>query len=292
MTEINAGARADTRPMMDVTYEGDDRILLERIVPMADVIEVTPDAIATSNGKSRKLRSEVLDEYSSVKAEVDFIVHGVGLSIGSFDARNESYLQLLDGLFERFPILWHSEHLGYTTVSGENIGTMLPVPRTEEALDLVCERVRLIQESYRVPFLLEHVIQLLPAEIEPFTSAGFLNAITHHTGCGLIIDAYNLECDAWNQGLNLTAFLAELDASAVRELHVAGGVQLNRFQLDIHSRLLAPTTLMLAHDIIRQAPNLRVITYEFLKEAVPVLGHDAICGELRRIEQAIGNDRP
>jgi uncharacterized protein (UPF0276 family) len=140
---------------------------------------------------------------------------------------------------------------------------MLPLPRAEEALDLVCERVRLIQERHRVPFLLEHVIQLLPREIEPFTAAGFLNAITSRTGCGLIIDAYNLECDAWNQGLDLAAFVDELDASSVHELHVAGGVQQNGFQLDIHSRPVGPTTLALARGIVSRASNLQVVTYDF-----------------------------
>jgi len=32
---------------------------------------------------------------------------------------------------------------------------------------------------------------------------------------------------------------------------------------------------------------LRIVTYEFLKEAIPSLGHDRICSELTRIRQAI-----
>jgi uncharacterized protein (UPF0276 family) len=275
------------RPLLGTTYEGDDRRLLEHIAPLVDIIEITPDAIARSEAKRVRLRSEVLEEYASVTPEVNLIVHGVGLSIGSFDCWNESYLHLLESLFDRFDILWHSEHLGYTTVAGENIGTMLPLPRNEEALDLICERVRLIQERYRVPFLLEHVIQLLPADIESFTPAGFLNAITSRTGCGLILDAYNLECDACNQGLNIAGFLDELDLGPVRELHVAGGVQHRGFQLDIHSRSVRCSTLALARDIIARAPNLRVVTYEFLKEAIPTLGHDGICAQLRQIREAI-----
>lgn len=275
------------RPLLATTYEGDDRRLLERMAGLVDVIEITPDAIARLEAKRARLRSEVLDEYTSVCAQVNLIVHGVGLSIGSFDRWNESYLHLLDGLFDRFHILWHSEHLGYTTVAGENIGTMLPMPRNEEALDLVCERVRTLQESYRVPFLLEHVIQLLPTDVEPFTPAGFLNAITSRTGCGLILDAYNLQCDAFNQGLDIAVFLDELDFGPVRELHVAGGVQHNGFQLDIHSRPLHSSTLALAREIVSRASNLQVVTYEFLKEAIPTLGHDAICGQLQQIRQEI-----
>lgn len=269
------------------SYEGDDPALLARIAPLIDVIEITPDAVARSAAKRACLRPEVLDEYASVLPKIRLIAHGVGLSIGSFDHWNESYLHLLDGLFERFDLEWHSEHLGYTTVAGEDIGTMLPLPRTEEALELICNRVCILQERYRVPFLLEHVIQLLPSDVQQLTPAGFLNAITSRTGCGLVLDAYNLECDAYNQGLNISAFLDELDLTPVRELHLAGGVYQDGFKLDIHSRRVDQATLSLARDIVSRSPNLRVITYEFLKEAIPLLGHDAICAQLAEIRKVL-----
>ncbi len=287
MASVDVTATIRQQPALATTYEGDDVALLERIIPLINVLEIAPDAIATSDGRLQRLRPEVVDEYAAVASRVKFIAHGVGLSIGSFDHWEEGYLRLLDELFTRFPLEWHSEHLACTVVAGENVGTMFSLPRTEEALDLICERVRLLQERYRVPFLLEHVIRLLPDAPAEYTPAGFLNAITSRTGCGLILDAYNLECDAYNQGLDIGAFLSELDLTPVRELHLAGGVQHNGFYLDIHSRPTRDSTLALGLEIIRRAPGLRVVTYEFLKEAVTLLGHDTICGELKRIRQAI-----
>lgn len=287
MASVGPSSDLQRRPALATTYEGDDPELLGRIAPLVDMIEITPDAIARSEGKRVRVRPEVLDEYASVLPNVKLIAHGVGLSIGSFDQWNETYLHLLDGLFDRFQFEWHSEHLAYTTVAGENIGTMLPLPRTKEALDLVCERIRVLQERYGVPFLLEHVIHLLPAEAAQVTPAGFLNAITSRTGCGLILDAYNLECDAYNQGLNIPSFLAELDLTRVRELHIAGGVWHNGFQLDIHSRPVAPSTLALACEIVARSPGLRVVTYEFLKEAISSLTHDVICAQLREIRKTV-----
>jgi hypothetical protein len=274
-------------PALATTYEGDDIALLNRIVPLVDFIEITPDAIATSDGNRAHVRPEMLAEYAGVLPDVSLIAHGVGLSIGSFDHWDEGYLQLLDELFANLKLEWHSEHLACTVVAGENVGTMLPLPRTEEALDLVCERVRRLQERYQVPFLLEHVIHLLPDAPAAYSSAGFLNAITSRTGCGLILDAYNLECDVYNQGLDIHAFLDELDFAPVREVHLAGGVERNGFCLDIHSRTTSPDTLALGLNIVRRSPGLRVVTYEFLKEAIPLIGHDNICAELQRIRQAI-----
>jgi uncharacterized protein (UPF0276 family) len=281
------GADIDGKPALAVTYDGDERILLERMAPLVDLLEISPDAIAGSDGREQHLRSEVLAELENALPHVKLIAHGVGLSIGSFDRWEERYLHLLDELFARFELQWHSEHLAYTVVAGENSGTMLPLPRSAEALDLICERVGLIQQRYGVPFLLEHVIALLPDAPAAFTPAGFLNEITSRTGCGLVLDAYNLECDAHNRGLDIPAFFAELDFAPVTELHLADGVLRNGFRLDIHTGTTRDDTLALAREIIERAPNLRAVTYEFIKQAVPFLGHDAICDELVRIRQTL-----
>jgi uncharacterized protein (UPF0276 family) len=287
MASANCISAIQPRPALATTYEGDDPELLERLAPLVDMIEISPDAIAGSDGKRARLRPEVMDEYARVSSQVRFVAHGVGLSIGSFDHWNENYLRLLDELFARFDLAWHGEHLAYTEVAGENVGTMLALPRTQEALDLICERVGKIQARYKVPFLLEHVIQLLPDAPAEFTPAGFLNAITSNTGCGLILDVYNLECDAHNQGLDISGFLEELDLAAVREMHLAGGVQQNGFQLDIHSRVVGDSTLKLAREVAARAPGMRAATYEFLKEAIPSLGRDTICAELARVRKAM-----
>jgi uncharacterized protein (UPF0276 family) len=286
-SEVSNTRRSVSRAALATTYEGVGNDLLERIVPLVDYLEIPPDSIARSHAGRASLRPELLDQIASVSSQVGLIVHGIGLSIGSFDQWNEPYLQLLDEFFSRFRPRWHSEHLGFTTVGGENIGTMLALPRTEAMLDLVCERIRRIQERYRVPFLIEHIIHLLPDAPANYTEAAFLNEITARTGCGLILDAYNLECDQHNFGFDLCGFLEELNLAPVREIHVAGGFKHEGFQLDIHSQPTADSTLELALDILGQCPNLEVVTYELLKEAIPNLGHDGICAELMRIRNAV-----
>src|SRR5256885_6489417 len=89
---------------------------------------------------------------------ITLLIHGVGLSIGSYDGYASEYIDLLDQLFSELKIKWHSEHLAYTKVNGENVGTMLTLPKTDEAVDMICRRVDSIQNKYKVPFLLENVI--------------------------------------------------------------------------------------------------------------------------------------
>jgi uncharacterized protein (UPF0276 family) len=282
-----------SRPALATTYEGVGLDLLQRVTPLVDYLEISPDSISRTISRTgacrATLRPEILDQIQSVVPQAGLIVHGIGLSIGTCDRWNEPYLHLLDQFFSRFTPEWHSEHLGYTTICGENLGTMLALPRTEAMLDLVCERIRLIQERYKVPFLMEHIIHLLPDAPADYTPAAFLNEITKRTGCGLILDAYNLECDGHNFGFDIPAFLDELNLDPVREIHLAGGFRHQGFQLDIHSQPTAESTLDLAIGIFGRCPNLSVVTYELLKEAIPNLGHDGVCAELLRIRKAIAS---
>ncbi len=287
MASAPSSVDAAQGPALAVTYPGDDPDLLRRILPLVDVVEIPPDAIAASSGGGVHLRESVLQEYERIRGEVRLISHSVGLSIGSFDAWNEVYFTLMDELFARFDLEWHSDHLGYTTVCGENLGTILCVPRTLEALDLLCERIHRIQDRYATQFLLEHVIELLPEAPAEYSAAGFLNEITRRTGCGLILDAYNLDCDIRNNGFDAKAFFDELDFAPVRELHLAGGTTHEGLQLDIHMGPVSDSTMALAKEILRRAPSLSVVTFEYLRETLPLLGHDRICSELARIREAI-----
>jgi uncharacterized protein (UPF0276 family) len=277
-----------TPPPVGATYDGGDPALLERLVEVVDYLEMTPDAIAAGNREDTHLSEQVLAELRAVAGQgTGIVAHGVSLSIGSASGCNDHYLRLLDELFEALPVRWHSEHLGFTTVDGEPLGTMLTLPRTEEVLDLVCGRVASLQERYPAPFLLENIARMLPDADADYDEAGFLNELCKRTGCGLILDVYNLECDAHNHGFDINAFLDALDFAVVRELHVAGGLELGGMRLDVHSREAEASTLALAARAAAAAPALWGATYEFLPEAIPVLGHDVIVNQVRGLAAAL-----
>ncbi len=261
-----------------------DADLLERVLPLASTIEIPPDTIATQRGA---LDADALDLLDQVAQYARLTIHGVGLSIGSVDGWNEDYFSLLDTLFARLPIAWHSEHLGYTTVNGASLGTMLVLPRIEESLDLLCPRIEKIQSRYRVPFLLEHVVNLLPeSPIADYSYAGFLNELVRRTGCGLLLDVYNLQCDAHNNRVvDIDAFLDELKFDAVREIHVANGVEREGMWLDIHSRRTRGDTRALLDRVLMRATNAETVIFETVPEAVPVLGHDEIVAELTELRE-------
>jgi len=275
------------RPALVATYEGGEPLLLERLVSVVDYVELSPDSISMATTRGLILNPEILTELRGVLRGTEFVVHGVGLSIASAEGYSEAYVALLEDLVSQLPVIWHSEHLGFTTVEGEHLGTMLPPPRTREALDLISLRIRALHERFRIPFGLEHIVRLLPDYPGEYSEAEFLNQLAKDSGCDLVLDIYNLECDRENVGLDVDRFLRELDLSRVREIHLAGGIRERGFRLDVHSRLVADSTLELAGTVLPHTPNLRAVTFEFLKEAIPYLGHDAISGELRRVRETL-----
>ncbi len=273
----------NSRPGFATTYDAHDPVLLQGVLPYVDYLEITPDSISRRRQGRSEIQPDILADLESVQEEVRFLVHGVGLSIGSWEGCSEAYFDLVDQLVGRIPITWHSEHLGYVKVGGENLNTMLAVPRTDAMLELLIPRIRAIQKRYRMPFLLEHIVHLLPDYAPQYSDAQFLNLLVAETGCGLILDTYNLECDAHNYGFDVEAFLAELNLGAVQEIHIAGGTEHRGYKLDIHSGRVADSTLALTRQALAQAPNVRALTFEILPEAVTVHGAQMVIDEVARL---------
>lgn len=107
-------------------------------------------------------------------------------------------------------------------MDGRFLGTM---PRTQEALDRVLSRCEPINARYGVPFLLENVAPLLPDPPAEFGAAACLNRLSGSGHGDVLPDLYNLECGAHDNGLDIAAFLAEIDFAAIREIHIACGVE-------------------------------------------------------------------
>jgi uncharacterized protein (UPF0276 family) len=273
-------------PRLACSYGGRDPVLLERLVDVVDIVEIMPDDLVRFDGRDVHLDPELLAPLRAAAGAVELVAHGVGLSIASHDGPSPAYLHLLDELFTALDVAWHSEHLGYSRVDGTDLGTMLNVPRTAATLDLVAGRADAIRRRYGRPFLLENVAHLLPDPGGDRSAAAFLNELSRESGCGLLVDAYNLRCDEANIGIDPQAFVDELDADRVAEVHVAGGVRRGRYRLDVHSTAVADDTVALARAVLRRAPG-AVLTFELLPQAVPLLGYDGIVAELERLRSEL-----
>ena len=71
------------------TYYCDNLKFAEALLPFVDYLEIAPDAIASFDGDRPYLRPEVIAHLREIAHHVRLVVHGVGLSIGSYDSWND-----------------------------------------------------------------------------------------------------------------------------------------------------------------------------------------------------------
>jgi hypothetical protein len=212
------------------------------------------------------------------------------LSIGSVSGWNDGYLQILD-IFQRhrrFP--WHSEHLGFlltTDPDGHPLhtGVPLPLPFSDEAVDLIAPRAEALCRRYGVPFLLENLTYYLPG----LPAQGgrdevmFLNDLTARSGCGLLLDLYNFHCNAVNFSFDPREALSRLRLDRVVEIHLAGGATHDGFLLDVHSDVVPEPVWNLFEWVLPQLPHVAGVVYELLEQALPIVGVDGIRRQLERV---------
>jgi uncharacterized protein (UPF0276 family) len=254
-----------------------------------DFVEVTPEVLCRERrGGALDLLPEKLAQAQDACSALPIVVHGVELSIGSAHGCNAAYLELLDRLQACWPFRWHSEHLGFQTIAGQdahslNTGVPLPLPATEEAAQLVADRSAAILARYGVPFLLEnaaHYLIDLPADPEIGDDVGLMNAILDRTGCQQLLDLHNVWCNAINHGHGAFATIDRMRLDRVAEIHIAGGSWHDGFWMDAHDSRVPETVWELLEYTLRRAPNVRGVVFEVLEEHLPRLGADAIVDEL------------
>ena len=264
---------------------------------MVDFVEVTPETLCRQRASGSSVAIEIIPDMLDLArrtcAALPIVVHGVELSIGSAHGWNGAYIDMLDAFQPKWPFLWHSEHLGFQTIPGENgatleVGVPLPVPPTKEAVDVIALRSAAIRKRYGVPFLLEnpaYYIADLPADPEIGDDIGLIAAIMERSDTFLLLDLHNVYCNAMNHGIDPFAVLDRVPMSRVVELHVAGGAARDGFWMDGHNgRVPEPVWNLLQYTLPR-APNASGVVFEMLDEFAPRLGVKAIQQELERARE-------
>jgi uncharacterized protein (UPF0276 family) len=115
-----------------------------------------------------------------------------------------------------------SEHLSWSIVGGRYLADLLPLPMTEEALDVVCRNVDWAQSELRRRILIENPASYLRYRHSTIPEWEFIAAVAEQTGCGILCDVNNIFVSASNHGWDSRTYIAALPPDAVGEIHLAG----------------------------------------------------------------------
>jgi uncharacterized protein (UPF0276 family) len=158
----------------------------------------------------------------TVRRDYPISLHGVGLSLGSAEGLDRAHLGRLGALARSLEPGLVSEHLSWSVVGGNYLADLLPLPLTEEALEVVCRHVEQTQQALGRTILIENPSTYLQLPHATIPEWEFLAALVARTGCALLCDVNNIVVSAANHGWDAQAYLAALPANAVGEIHLAG----------------------------------------------------------------------
>jgi uncharacterized protein (UPF0276 family) len=181
---------------------------------------------------------------------VTVVPHGVSLGLGGAERPDPVRLAALAERAEVLGAPLVTEHIAFVRAGGPLTGSprleaghLLPVPRTRDALDVLCENVTIAQEALPVPLALENIAALLSWPDEELSEGAFLAELVERTGVRLLIDVANLHTNHVNRGEDPVAALDELPLEAIAYVHVAGGSERDGVWHDTHAHPLADPVL-------------------------------------------------
>jgi uncharacterized protein (UPF0276 family) len=158
----------------------------------------------------------------AIRRDVPMSLHGVGLSLGSAGGLDPGHLERIRLVAERIEPGLMSEHIAWSVVDDAYLADLLPLPMTEEALDVVCRHVDQMHLYLKRRILVENPSTYLRFRHSTIPEWEFMAAVAARTGCGILCDINNIYVSAQNHGWNASAYLAGLPPAAIGEIHLAG----------------------------------------------------------------------
>ena len=163
-----------------------------------------------------------MDRLLGLRRDYPVSVHGVALSLGSAEKLERRHLARFKALIDRVEPVLVSEHLAWSAIGGAYLNDLLPLPYTEESLDLFCRHVEEAQEGFGRRLLIENPSSYLRYRHSPIPEPEFMTAVARRTGCGILCDVNNVYVSASNFGFDPLAYLEALPIPAIGEIHLAG----------------------------------------------------------------------
>ncbi len=186
-------------------------------------LEIVPENYIALGGAKAKQFQVILD------SKVPLIPHGVNLSVGTAPETpgqicfDPFLISEMHKLFSQINPPWFSDHISCTRINGYYMQDLIPLPFTHEAINIVSDNVKFLQDEFQLPFLIENP-SFYTTLIEPeMSEAEFINAIVNKADCGILLDVNNIYVNATNHNCyDPIEFLDALDLDRVVQVHIAG----------------------------------------------------------------------
>lgn len=156
-------------------------------------------------------RSQASKQLHTIREQTNVSCHGIGLSLGSVVPISQKHLSQLQQLISRIEPVLVSDHLSWSENGGVYFNDLLPLPYTEEALEVFCRNVLQVQDAIKRPLLIENPSSYLRFNHSTIDEWEFLNQVQQKTDCKLLFDLNNIYVSSLNHGYDLITISTVFD---------------------------------------------------------------------------------
>ncbi|MFN0207324.1 MAG: DUF692 domain-containing protein [Planctomycetota bacterium] len=196
--------------------------------PKVDFFEVVTENFLDTEGRP-------IDVLLQVAGRYPVILHGVSMSAGSTDPIDKIFLRKIKSLANRINARWISDHVCWSSIDGQHLHDLLPLPYDAPTLRHLIKRVKQIQQFLGAPLVLENPSSYLAFQQSTMTEWEFIAKLAEESNCGLLLDINNVYVSSVNHGFDPNEYIDHIPKGRVAYFHLAGHTRYETHILDTHS---------------------------------------------------------
>lgn len=249
--------------------------------PSVNWLEVHSENYLQEDSKRRHQLRHIRNDYA-------ISCHGIGLSLGSSDPLNLRHIESLKKLFDDISPCLVSEHLSWSSLDGRFYNDLLPLPYTREALLHMISRVNQAQDLLGREILIENPSSYLAFKNVDMSEVEFLNQLSHHSGCKLLLDLNNIFVSSRNLHTDPYSYLENIHWHQVKEIHLAGHtlkrLPQGTIRIDTHNDHVCEEVWEMVHTYKKQLKHIPCL----IEWDADIPSLDILIAEARKAEKCLG----
>jgi uncharacterized protein (UPF0276 family) len=183
--------------------------------PAVSWLEVHSENFFSKGGPALNFITKIRENYP-------LSLHGVGLSLGSASRVNQKHLQSLKSLISKTEPFLVSDHISWSNVEDQVLNDLLPIPYTQESLEILTNNICQTQDFLKREILLENPSTYLSFKNSKIPEHEFINQVAQKSGCKILLDLNNIYVGSQNNNFSAHKYLTGLNPGIVGEMHLAG----------------------------------------------------------------------
>jgi uncharacterized protein len=164
-------------------------------------------------------------------------MHGVSLNLLGNEPLDEVYLDQVCRLADQIEAPFVTDHLCWTGARALAHHDLLPVPYTNDLLELAAQRADYVQRRLGRPFGLENLSSYLQFHDSTMPEWEFYSGVVEQARCWFMLDLNNIYVSSVNHGFDASTYLDAIRFDRVLQVHLAGHtVEADGTVIDTHDQ--------------------------------------------------------